>query len=725
MPRAPSEKLKVLGVLLLAGLAHGRLLGAGWRAPDLDLFERALALDAHSVEELAEVDALGAPLSNLELVAWSRAGPWRAEERPALPQRLLGVALLTAAAAGLGLFARRLLVPWTGAEHAGAAGFAAFALAAVHPAGTALIADAAAGDELRALALCAWAAALFLRGRQDRRPAWTALAWLLTLLASLTGELGWTLPCVLALSELVAAKRSRPRRERWRTAASTLFFFGLAAAVSPVLWIEHGGGSRFAAGLAFLADDPAQAARHLAGRARLLFLPGNPAVVGLAGALAAGAVLGAALQPGLVAARSAPRLWRRILGAWLLLLLCALVYGLDVPVEPRAETHAALLAAGAAVLVVGLAITSTALAGLRRALLVWSMAAVYAVLACAGGGAWSGAAEVASELRRDLAAARALHGSEARILVLDAPAAVAGVETLGPSVAALSHPELAPGAPAGDGGVVALSSAAFKMLAYEPELAALRAEHLVVLAPLAALPAAKSPALHPGGGRLAVRLGPSAPDGSPHSWRGRPDSRSPDLDLPTLAFGHFVVRADPRTDVSVARRAAWRTLQPGLEDGSLPCVWIETGDEPWLVAELGASLEWRLGDRARLVWIEGGATYVTEAELLPAAPPFDEVVKPRTDGADWLFPRATTDLVEAGAQRGRYVLSLLSLKDYTLRELPVERAGEADLRAAGAARAVAELARPVAWALEFRVEGVPLARASGRRVGRDGTVEDG
>ena len=185
------------------------------------------------------------------------------------------------------------------------------------------------------------------------------------------------------------------------------------------------------------------------------------------------------------------------------------------------------------------------------------------------------------------------------------------------------------------------------------------------------------------------------------------------------------MRADSRTDVSVARRAAWRTIQPGLEDGSLPCVWIETGGEPWLVAELGNSLAWRLGERVRRVLIEGGATYVTEAELLPGPPPFDEPVAPRTDGADWLFARPTAALVEAGAQRGRYVLSLLSLKDYAWRELPVERSGEGELRAAGAARAVAELARPVAWALEFRVEGVPLARASGRRVGRDGTVEGG
>jgi hypothetical protein len=246
----------------------------------------------------------------------------------------------------------------------------------------------------------------------------------------------------------------------------------------------------------------------------------------------------------------------------------------------------------------------------------------------------------------------------------------------------------------------------------------------VVLAPLAALPGERT-ALRPGGGRLAVRLGPSAPDGSQKSWRGPSAARSPDLDLPTLAYGHLLVRADSRTDVSVARRAAWRTIQPGLEDGSLPCVWIETGGEPWLVAELGNSLAWRLGERVRRVLIEGGATYVTEAELLPGPPPFDEPVAPRTDGADWLFARPTAALVEAGAQRGRYVLSLLSLKDYAWRELPVERSGEGELRAAGAARAVAELARPVAWALEFRVEGVPLARASGRRVGRDGTVEGG
>jgi hypothetical protein len=735
MPRPLQNGLRALALLVLACVAHGPLLGAGWRAPDLRLFERTAEVDHLAIDDLAESDPTGAPLANLERLAWVRGGGWRAVQRGALGQRAEALLLLLAAAAGLGLFARRLLLPWTGAEHAGAAGLAAAALCAAHPAATPLIADAGGADELRALCLSAWSAWLFLVARQERRPSLLPLAWLLALAAALLGELGWALPAVLALAELVSARRHRPRRERWRTALNTLFFFGLAAAVAPVLWIRQGGASRFGDGMAFAAEAPAAGARALLERAGLLLLPLNPWVTGAGGALAAGAVLLFALQPALVAARSAPRLWSRMLVAWLVLLACGLFYALDVRVDPRSPTQAALLAGGLPAAALGLAVAGTALVGWRRAAFPWVAGALYAGLAYAGAGAWSAAAGVAQDLRRDLAEARARFGDDARFLVLDAPLSAGGVETLGQAVGALVEPALSGGARRAETGVIALSAEAFKALAYEREFPALRAERRVVLAPLDALPAAKGAALRAGGGRLAQRLeppppapatndDPAIPTSKTLSWRGLGGSRSPDLDVDTQSIGMLVVRVDARTDVSVQRRAAWRSSASEVEGGSQPMVWIETGDEPVLVADLGDSLEWRLGGRVQSVWIEGGVTTVTNAELLPAPPPFSVEVRPEADGDDWLFPRATTPLVEDARDRGRYVLTLLSLKTYELRSLPVERSGEERLRAAGAARAVAELPRPVAWSLSFEVEGVPLARASGRRVGRDGTVED-
>jgi hypothetical protein len=180
--------------------------------------------------------------------------------------------------------------------------------------------------------------------------------------------------------------------------------------------------------------------------------------------------------------------------------------------------------------------------------------------------------------------------------------------------------------------------------------------------------------------------------------------------------------ADLRTDISGERRVRWRATEPAVEVGSLPCVWLETGAEPVLVAHLGSSLAWLLGDRVRRVWFEGGGLQVTEARLREAPEAFPALT-PTTDAGDWLFERATTSLVQGSSQRGRYVVSLLSLEDYAHAEIEAHPFGADLLRAPGAAAAVAAMERPVAWRLEFRVEGVPLARASGRRVGRDGTVE--
>jgi hypothetical protein len=475
------------------------------------------------------------------------------------------------------------------------------------------------------------------------------------------------------------------------------------------MWLDKGGATRFADGFARLGAAPLAGARELAGRAAGLALPVNPALVGAAGVLAAGAAILFAFHPAIIAARSAPRTWSRMLGWWLLLLAGAATYGLDASVAPGAPTHASLLALAACALVLGPAVASTALIGVRRAVLPWIVAATWAALAAAGAWAWRDAAEVAGDLGRDLRAARELYGQDARMLVLDARTDVAGVETLGDDVGALVP---------GQSGVTVLSSDAFFALAFEPEFQALRAERLVVLAPLAALPA-DAGSLRPGGARQAVRLGPAAASGGPRTWRGI-GTWEPGID--TLAAETLVVRAVLGSDVGEARRVHWRASDAAVALGSAPCAWIETGDEPVLIADLGASLAWLLGGRARRIWFEGGVVQVTEARLREAPEAFPEV-HPTADGDDWLFARVTTPLVESSLQRGRYVLSLLSLRSYAHRTIAVERFGDDLLRAEGAAAAVAALPRPVAWRLDYEVEGVPLARASGRRVGRDGTVE--
>ncbi|MEM7310825.1 MAG: hypothetical protein AAF682_29410 [Planctomycetota bacterium] len=732
MSRASLNALRVLLVLLLAGIAHGPLLGADYRAEDLALLQRAangggppraevVAWRELSLDDVARIDPEGSLVGNAEHALRARRAPWRGGEHSALDARIEGVLLLFGIALGLGLFLRRALLPWTGSDHAGAAGWAVVPLLVAHPLTVGLVAPLRGRDELLGLLFASWAAALFLQGRQDRRFAVTAAAWTLCALASLSGEVAWLLPILLAGVELASSHRYRTRRERWRTAANTLLFFGLASGLGAAFWARRAG-SRYTDGLAAAIEDPAAAASGLFERLGGVVLPANPHVSGLFGVVLAGAVFLVALQPALVAARSAPRLWGWMLGSWFVCLAGALVYGLDVRVAPDEATEGALLAGAVAVAAAGLATTATALSGLRRDWLAWLAAAVFAGLSFSNALPWREAGHVARELRADLEAARVTHGNEPRLLVLDAVRDARGIDPFGGAVGALVHPLLRPGGEAPGGGpigeVLLLSREAFLALAREPELRRLREERSVVM--LATLPGGEP--VRPGGLRQAVRLAPASAAGTKRSWRG--EMRSPDLDLDTLSMSTLLLTADLRSDTSGERRLHWRVTEPALANGSQRCVWVETGDEPVLVADLGRSLAWLLGDRVRRVWLEGGATSVGQARFLTAPEPLGERFGPTPDGDDWLFPRTLTPLVQATLQRGRYVLTLLSLGDYACVELPVEVLGADHLRARGAAAEVAGLRRPVAWTLDYRVEDATLARARGRRVGRDGTVEE-
>jgi hypothetical protein len=717
MQRGLHVWLKVLALVVLGAFAHGPLLGGAFRAPDRALLERAAQAEVPQFKEIAAVDPRGGPLAGLAQTAFARAKGWRPVGRPAFELRLSALVLLLGTAVLLGRFARRLLVPWVGVEHATAAAWAASALALCHPATTALIADPAALSELFALALGTACAALFLRGRQDRSFPAVAGAFGLALLAGFAGGFALALPFLLAFAELVSSHRYRPRRERARTAANTLLFFGAAVAIGQFLWLDRGGVSPFAIGLARVVRAPLAAVGALVERTNGIALPANPALFGAAGWLVVGAMFVLALQPAIGAARSAPRLWSRMLVWWLVLVAAAATYGLDVRVRPETPSHSRLVTLAVFAFVLGPAAASTALSGLRRAALPWCVAAVWAWVSASGAWAWRAAAEASRNLGRDLEAARELFGNDVRMLVLDAPTEVAGVETLGSDVGAL-----VPGDAPEQSDVIALSARAFQALAFEPEMAALRADLLVVVAPIELFSSGADAArwaLRPGSSRQAVRLGPPSTTGGARTWRGI-GSWEPDLD--TLACELLQVRTDLKSDVSGERRVRWRVTEPAVEVGSLPCVWIETGAEPVLVAHLGASLPWLLGDRVRRVWFEGGGMQGAEARLREAPEAFS-TLRPTDDGDDWLFERPTTQLVMSSLQRGRYVLSLLSLKDYSYREIEADPFGPDLLKAPGAPAAVAAMPRPVAWRLEFRVEGVPLARATGRRVGRDGTVE--
>ncbi len=740
MPRGWKPVAYVLGTLALVALAYAPLVGAGHGGEDLALFVRASAgadagaaavepvpFGSLSLEDVYRVDGTASLLSNLSLVAHARLLEGPGAEVSALVLRLEGVALLFAAACGLGLFLRRLLLPWTGSEHAAAAGLATVPLLAVHPLAPGLIGTLAGYDELLALALACWSAALFLKGRQDRRFGFTVAAAVLCGLAGLAGEIALFLPLVLVGAELYSSHRYRPLRERLRTGANTLLLFGLAACID--LFLRAG---RTAEGLApgiaaslrgfASSDGTAERLASAFEKIGVLVLPVNTLVTGLFGTVLAGAVLLLAMQPALVAARAAPRLWGWVLFLWFAALAGGLVVGLDARVTPTEHTHARVLVTGVAVMAAGLGLASTALSGWRRRFFPWTAATVYAVLALANGLPWRDVADEVEELRVDLAAARELYGADARFLVLDVPARTRGVDPFGDELSILVHPLVAGGSPpATSDAVIGLSVRAFLALTNEREFEAMRRDRVVVLFPRDALEPNPAEPVRSGGRRQAVRLSSPAAGEPKRTWRG--DARSPDLELDPLKVSSLVVTTTAGADTTGGRRVHWRAASQALvPTGARDCVWLETGAEPLLVADLESSLAWRLGALIRLVWIEGGLTTVTQARLLEEPEALD--VQPTIDGEHWLFQRPRTELVEATAQRGRFFVTLLSLADYELVELPVEVLGDAHLRVRGAAERVAAMGRPVAWTLDYRVEDVTLARARGRRVGRDGTVEE-
>lgn len=723
----------VLALLALVGIAYTPLVGGGHRGEDLALLIRAAELPGFRLEALYRVDGEGSALANLLAAIHVRAHGF---DR-ALWLRLEGIGLLLLAACGLGLFLRRLLLPWTGREHAAAAGLAVVPLLAAHPLAGGLVADLGARDELLALTFATWSGAFFLWGRQDRVFRCTVISAVLCALAGAAGELGLLLPVVLVVAELTSSHRYRVLRERLRTGANTLLFFGFAASVD--LLLRAG---RTSEGLApgivegvLACNGPEGIASVVEGVGRklgMLVLPVNPAVGktgGLVGTVLALVVLLAAIQPALVAARAAPRLWGWILGLGFVGLLLGLLPALAVDVRPDFPTHAGVLAGSCAVVAAGLALASTSLSGPRRTLLPWGAAFVYAALAHGNAGPWREAADTVADLRADLELAREIYGADTQLMVLDAPERTRGVEPFGDSLESLVHPRLV-GGEAPPGGVLGMTEKAFLALVREREFEALRARRLVVMFPASSLEGSDLAPLRRGGSRLAVRLPEPASTAGTRVWRG--EARSPDLDVDALSSPLVRARATEAADVSAEPRLAWRPFgESRLHQGTLPCVWVEAGPEPVLYADTGASLAWNLGNRIRRVWFEGGLGAVSEARILEAPEPLPRPgdadgppLLPTEDGDDWVFARPRTELVEATLQRGRFVLGLLSLADHEYVELMVEPLGPDVLRAPDAAARVASMGGPVAWFLDYRIEGATLARARGRRIGRGGTVEE-
>jgi len=626
---------------------------------------------------------------------------------------------LLAAAIGLRAFLRRLLLPWTGSEQAIAAARASALLLVFHPLTYAEVGAVAGRGTLMAAVFGTWGAALFLRGRQDRRFVLGPVAGLMVCLAAGSNEWALSVPLILAAAELVSSHRYRKLRVRLRTALTTVVVYGAAAAALPFArWLQLGvrPGETWIASWEELiaASSPWQALPIALEKLGLLIVPASAHSSGLPGTALAGVLFLLALQPALLAARSAPRLWGWLLFWWGLALTLALLPDASTRAYPSNLTSAHVLFPAVLFLSVGLGCAATARSGLRRFWMPAVTALGYALLSRGNALPWRDAAIEVARVRADVEAARELEGREFRLCVIDAPREVNGVFAVGDDLRwIVDHP---PGSlrPPGDAPVViGPAGEAFVALSREREFEAYIEHGLLVVVP------------GEDGARVSRLLLPQRPTSGPRSWRGNP--RSPDLDwVPWDARGLRVTTigtAAPEEQPSLE----WRASDPTSLHLFARGAWTGAGAPPTAFFALGDSLAWLLSGRIRRVWGTGGLSSVAEAQLLGELPTLGAGMEPDPADRDWTFERPEAEAVAANPA-GEYVVGLLDLASLRYLELEVLDGPSKTLLVPDAAHHVAQSVRrtggPVAWSLDYRVDGVTLARVRGRRIGVRGSREE-
>jgi hypothetical protein len=745
---------------LLSSFAFSPLIGEGFFGADLPLL-------AGVSEALWQARADGDPSFFLKpflrppLEWWSlllsarsfaREGVWTLTSAAAM--RAENLALLWIASLALAAFVRRCLEPWTGEEQARAAGLCSGILLSVHPLLAGSIAQASSRGGLIALALVLSACACFLRGRQEGSAGWTLASGILCLLAPLAHEGALFAPALLVGAEFFSAHRHRRKGIVLRTSATTLAVFGACAGLGRLLEEAVAVGMDGASGYGFGAPASLETIGSLgilAEKLGLLCLPVNASALGPPGFALAGLLLLIAIQPALLAARAAPRQWSVLLSVWIGSICAVLLFSPGQRVHPRDFTAVGALLGAAVPMAAGLGVASTAVRGVRRLCLPWILCLGYAFLGHGNALSFARAIRSTRQLEVDLYAATLRFGTSAHYFVLDPPGLVAGVDALGGALPWMLHPsftldlsgtadlsdtidpaamprlseERSFGAPSREqpwlrGG----SYAAFAAWTREREFDELRRGGLVVLLP----PSFESWhfALAPENGkdaRQAIRLPEPEPSRGRRVWYRQ--GRSPALDLEALAARALRVRVSEFENVRENPRAGWRASEPLLREGSAEGVWLRRGGEILGVFDLSRAPGWLLGGRIRLIWPQSGWNEIVEAEVLDELPPIGEELAPRIDGRDWVFdvPDDFDDPPEGGAWK----LVLLELTNFGLTELELRRDRAGGLRAERAAELVASLARGgdfVAWSLDYRVQGKTAYRASGRRVGREGTLEE-
>ena len=710
MPKAVRAAAFALLLLAVAALAYAPLFGSQYAAPDVPYLVRASTAAGRGAA-LAETALLGAdgPLARLSLrisaALWTDGGRWTAASARWI--RVENVLLLLGAAAFGRLVVRRALAPWTGRDGARASAGAFALLLACHPACVPAVARAGARGDLLALALGALAAFLFLRGREEKRFQETVAAALLVALAMHASAIGILLPPFLAVLELFSTRRQRPLGVRLRTSATTLVVLSACAGLETLTAPAFGGASQLRSALSELAGAfDLEALSHGLGALALPVTaspqssPASRATLNLL----AGALLLAAFQPALVAARSAPRLWGWLAMVATAAVLLALIVGTSIGARTAPPDERSIDLMPAAAVAAGiLAVASTALSGVRRILIPASLAAGFTLLAQIAAAPEERAGASLEEIQADLAAARAEHGGAAAYLFVDPPELAARPGDTGLEL--LLDPSVCPGAARQDTTVVrGITREGLYALGREPEFHDLRRTKLVLLR---ARPT-------PGSPRLATTIPPPAPS-SEVAWRPG-ELRSELLDVDP--FEKLALRALTLPTVSTAEapRMGWRSGES--ETFSAAGVWLSGAEGPVAFVDLSRCDAWLYGARPQRAWLEPPVEPIRPPELASDSP----AVLARNGGAlepaaredTWSFAVDPERLPRPLHGDARFVLALLELESLRYLELDPRPPLDGESVVFAVPDTVGNRNSTWAWSLELRCGEACIARARGR-----------
>jgi|694.fasta_scaffold01017_30 hypothetical protein len=475
----------------------------------------------------------------------------------------------------------RTVQPWLGAEAAHAT--MRTGLLVLPLCGFSLLhaAHVLARGEALALFFALASALWYLRSRQDRRRAGLVIAAAAAGCAGAAGHTSFALPVLVGVLEWLSARRHRSRARRLAASATAFSVFlalrmGAAQLAGERFVLHETGAEALARALAVLG-------RSLAPLAEQADLPR---------ALAAGVLVLVALQPLLLAARSAPRTWGRFALAWLVVMGAVLAGSLVVPAPQRLQPWYLELLAPSLLFSASLCVAISARGGWRRAALPWLLALA---------GLW-----IAEPLVRTPQLQRAqLETLRARVaeqtgLAAQARRVLTGLEQQSWALGSIPRPRR--------------ERLLAQFVGGEAPLFLLSAEELLRWSRFDLFP---DDVLWIPWEARARRLQRST-SGERLFWRE--SSRSPQvLDLDPRLY--HALRLVSRSGTPTERAPMLYFRAEGEETPvAVEGLWIR-GEEPaqaWF--ELSAEPRWMLAERIRRVWSEGDLTKVTSAEILRQLP---------------------------------------------------------------------------------------------------------